>query len=94
MKQETGKTKEGEVTKVDSASKLPVNLMEEHSGAGLENLQQEDLSMPFIKILMPLSPQANKGDNRYIAGAEPGNIFNTATKRLYDGVQGIQVIPC
>ena len=92
MKNETGK-KEGEVTKVSSAQ-VPSNLMEEHAGVGLENLQQDDLSMPFIKILMPLSPQANKSDNKYIQGAEPGMILNTATKQLYSGTEGIKVIPC
>ena len=51
MKQEN--MKQGSVTKVDPNAKLPVNLMEEHAGKGLENLKQEDLSMPFLKILMP-----------------------------------------
>ena len=81
MKQEN--TNQGSVTKVDPAAKLPTNLMEEHAGKGLENLKQEDLSTPFLKILMPLSPQINKSDNRYIQGAEPGMILNSATKKVY-----------
>ena len=27
-------------------------------------------------------------------GAEPGMIFNTVTKRLYDGEEGVNIIPC
>ena len=92
MKQEN--TNQGSVTKVDPNAKLPANLMEEHAGKGLENLKQEDLSMPFLKILMPLSPQVNKSDNRYIQGAEPGMILNSATKKVYSGTEGIKVVPC
>ena len=53
-------TNQGSVTKVDPNAKLPVNLMEEHAGKGLENLKQEDLSMHFLKILMTLYTQINK----------------------------------
>ena len=94
MKQETENTDQGPVTKVDPSAKLPSNLMEEHAGKGLENLKQDDLSMPFLKILMPLSPEVNKQHNKHIEGAEPGMILNSATKKVYDGSAGIRVIPC
>ena len=94
MKHETQNTDQGSVTKVDPAAKLPANMMEQHAGAGLEKLTQDDLSMPFLKILMPLSPQCNSSDNRYIPDAKPGMILNSATKALYTGEEGIRVVPC
>jgi len=94
MKQETRNTDQGSVTKVDPSAKLPANMMEQHAGVGLEKLTQEDLSMPFLKILMPLSPQCNSGDNRYLPEAKPGMILNSATKALYKGEEGIRVVPC
>ena len=41
-----------------------------------------------------LSPETNKRDAKYVEGAEPGMIFNTVTKQLYDGEKGVSVIPC
>ena len=55
---------------------------------------QDDLALPFLKILGQLSPEVNKRDGKYVEGAEPGMIFNTVTKQAYDGVEGVNVIPC
>ena len=40
-----------------------------------------------------LSPEVNKRDAKYVEGAEPGMILNTVTNALYDGTEGIQVLP-
>ena len=57
-------------------------------------ISQEDLALPFLKILGQLSPEVNKRDGKYVEGAEPGMIFNSVSGELYDGVKGIDVIPC
>ena len=41
-----------------------------------------------------LSPQCNKTSNNYVENAEPGMIYNTISGTLFDGEQGIDVIPC
>ena len=61
---------------------------------GFENMTQEDLALPFLRILGQLSPQVTEGDAKYIANAKPGMIYNTVTSELYDGKKGIKVIPC
>ena len=61
---------------------------------GFENMTQEDLALPFLRILGQLSPQVTEGDAKYIANAKPGMIYNTVTSELYDGKKGIRVIPC
>ena len=70
---------------------LAVNLFEADAQQGAQNISQEDLALPFLKILGQLSPEVNKRDGKYVEGAEPGKIINTVTNELYDD---IDVIPC
>ena len=72
---------------------LPTNMFEEDAAKGLGKIGQEDLALPFLKILGQLSPEVNKRDGKYVEGAEPGMIFNSVSGELYDGVKGINVIP-
>ena len=65
--------------------------MEADAQQGAQNISQEDLALPFLKILGQLSPEVNKRDGKYVEGAEPGKIINTVTNSLYDS---INVIPC
>ena len=82
-----------QVTEKKSAP-LPSNIFEEDAAKGLGNIGQQDLALPFLKILGQLSPEVNKRDGKYVEGAEPGMIFNSVSGDLYDGVKGIDVIPC
>jgi len=65
--------------------------MEADAAQGAQNISQEDLALPFLKILGQLSPEVNKRDGKYVEGAEPGKIINTVTNELFDKVS---VIPC
>ena len=65
--------------------------MEADAQQGAQNISQEDLALPFLKILGQLSPEVNKRDGKYVEGAEPGKIINTVTNELYDT---INVVPC
>ena len=65
---------------------------EADAGQGL-NMTQEDLALPFLKVLGQLSPECNKRDAKHVEGAEPGMIINTVTNEIYDGVKGIDVVP-
>jgi len=69
-------------------------MFEDDAAKGLGAIGQEDLALPFLKILGQLSPEVNKRDGKYVEGAEPGMIFNSVSGELYDGVKGINVIPC
>jgi hypothetical protein len=73
---------------------LPTNMFEDDAAKGLGQIGQEDLALPFLKILGQLSPEVNKRDGKYVEGAEPGMIYNSVSGDLYDGVKGIDVIPC
>ena len=81
-----------QVTEKKSAP-LPANVFEEDAAKGLGNIGQQDLALPFLKILGQLSPEVNKRDGKYVEGAEPGMIYNSVSGELYDGAKGINVIP-
>ena len=65
---------------------------EADAGQGL-NMTQDDLALPFLKVLGQLSPECNKRDAKHVKGAEPGMIINTVTNEVYDGEKGIDVVP-
>jgi len=85
---------ETNVVKKEKAGAIAISSFEIDSGKGLGNMSQDDLALPFLKILGQLSPEVNKRDGKYVKGAEPGMIFNSVTGDLYDGAKGIQVVPC
>ena len=70
---------------------LATNMFEADANMGAQNISQEDLALPFLKILGQLSPEVNKRDGKYVEGAEPGKIINTVTNQLFDEVN---VVPC
>jgi len=62
----------------------------EDAGTGFENQSVDDVSIPFIDILQPGSPEvvtAGKG------GARAGEIINRVTGETWEGDTGIVVIP-
>ena len=70
---------------------LATNLFEADANKGAQNISQEDLALPFLKVLGQLSPEVNKRDGKFVEGAEPGKIINTVTSELYDTVNIVPV---
>ena len=85
--------KEANITKRDQAGALAESIFEADAGQGISNIKQDDLALPFLKVLGQLSPECNKRDAKYVEGAEPGMIINTVTNEVFDGVKGIDVLP-
>jgi len=82
---------------VEKKSTAVANVMDDlyaSAGEGLENVGAEDMQIPFLRILQPLSPQLNKQDSKYIKGASGGDLFNTVTGQFWDSEEGVSVIPC
>lgn len=73
--------------KGNTAVALAVNF--EQDVSGFEDMGQDDLALPFLRILTNMSPEIGEVD-----GASPGMIYNSVTGELYDGKEGIKVIPC
>ncbi len=74
---------------------LPSDILFEADAAqGLENVKTENLALPILKLLQNGSGEAQKRNQNYVEGAEPGMFLNTVTKKVYDGGKGIEVVPC
>jgi len=79
-----------QVAKKQSTELALVNdMFEADASSGMENMSQEDLALPFLKVLSQLSPELES-----VEGAKAGMIFNTVSNQLYDGQKGILVLPC
>ena len=70
---------------------LAVNVFEADANKGSQNISQEDLALPFLKVLGQLSPEVNERDGKYDEGAKPGRIINTVTNELYDQINVLPV---
>lgn len=68
---------------------VDMNMFEKDAGRGLENVGQEDLALPFLKVLSRQDPTLDALD-----GAKAGDIYNTVTGEFFSGKTGIKVIPC
>lgn len=73
----------GEVVVFDAS------LFEQDAGMGLENMGQEDLALPFLKVLSRQDPTLDDLEN-----AKAGDIYNTVSGEVYSGKTGIKVVPC
>lgn len=63
------------------------------AGAGLAS-DVDDYALPFIRVAQALTPQLDKNEPVYIKELEQGDIFNTVTSEVWEGSEGILVVPC
>tara|TARA_R110002012_G_scaffold3379_1_gene15739 strand:- start:447 stop:1229 length:783 start_codon:yes stop_codon:yes gene_type:complete len=78
------KAKKSEVQEFDPG------MFEADAGSGNENMTQDDLALPFLKILSGLDPLLD--DDNF--DGRKGDIYNTVTGDVYKGKDGIRVLPC
>jgi len=71
---------------------ISADLIMSNAGKGLENITSEDITIPRLSVIQSNSPQRKKKDEKYIEGAEEGDIFNTVTGEIYK--EPLTVIPC
>jgi hypothetical protein len=83
-----------QVTKKEKSDVALTSMFEQDKAGGMDQMGQGDFAMPFLRVLGQLSPEVNERDAKYVSGAKAGMIFNTVTKQAYDGVEGVNVIPC
>ena len=71
------KKKESNVIPFDIAG------LEADAGLGLQNVTQEDLALPFLKILTAEAAETCGGE------ARGGDIYNTVTQEVFKGDVGV-----
>ena len=92
------KKEETAVAKVKPAGQLAeqdefLSMFHQDAFQGLENIKKEDTAIPFLRILQSNSPEVEEDGSNYVDGARPGMVMNTVTKELYEGKEGVLLIP-
>jgi len=60
----------------------------EYAGVGAENITQQDIKLPHLKIIEGGSPYVKSNSDDYIEEAKIGDLVNSATKELYTNKTG------
>lgn len=66
-------------------AEMPAFLMETPN-MGNDNVSAEDMVMPQLKIMQPLSPEMET-----ITGAQPGVLFNSVTNEMFENVYAVNL---
>lgn len=82
-------SKEVSVAEEHALAAFDPSMFEADAGAGMENMGQEDMALPFLKVLSGNDPVLDENED-----ARKGDIYNTVTGKLVKGKEGIRVIPC
>lgn len=85
------------VERAANAGALAVNAaanFEEDAADGRQRLRQEDIAIPFLAVLQKNSPQCDPDVGEYMPEAKPGMLYNTVTRELFDGKEGVDIVPC
>ena len=72
----------------------PSFLGDDDYDAGFETADKDAYAIPFIQVLQKMSPAVDEDNPKYIKDAKPGMFLNTVSQRLYDGKDGILIVPC
>ena len=83
---------DSQVATKNSAGALANINLREHAGKGSEEIKNDDVSTPILKILHQLSPECNERDAKHVEGAKPGMIYASGFGKLIDGEEGLQVV--
>jgi len=84
MSNELTKKNKNELAAIDFAA---------DAGAGLGEIARSEQIIPYIKLLQQMSPECQEGGEDAVDGAKPGMLFNTATRELIPGKEGVVIVP-
>ena len=83
-------SKEKEVVVTEKMNEIAVfdaSLFEADAGKGMEGMGQDDLALPFLKVLSGNDPILDENEE-----ARKGDIYNTVTGEVFKGKDGLRVI--
>mgnify|MGYP001066308468 CR=1 FL=1 len=83
MANQVAKTKAADVVEFDTS------MFEADAGNGVSDMGQDDLALPFLKILSGLDPLLDE-----LEEARRGDLYNTVSGQVHKGKDGIRVVPC
>lgn len=85
------KTHELNTLSETGVSSVPAFLRRTGPAVGNENVDHEDLAIPRLCIIQPLSPELDESDAKFMPGAKQGQMFNSVTKEIYDSIKVVNV---
>jgi hypothetical protein len=68
---------------------MQASMFAEDAGVGVDELGPEHFAIPFLKVLQKMSPELDD-----IEGARAGDLYNTVTKEVIKGSDGVRVVNC
>lgn len=92
-KSEENKEENKEVAVKETIGAIAVfdsSMFEADAGKGMEGMGQDDLALPFLKVLSGQEDDILESNET----ARKGDIYNTVTGIVSKGKEGIRVIPC
>ena len=66
------------------------SMFEADAGVGVMDMGQDDLALPFLKIISGLDPLLDDPEFK----GRKGDIYNTVSQNFHTGADGVTVIPC
>lgn len=66
----------------------------EDAGAGMEGATSESFAIPFLSVLQKGSPQVDEASGVAIEGAKAGMLFENVTNKMFNGKEGVVIVPC
>jgi len=81
--------KEVAVKENTAVAAFDATMFEADASQGLGNVSNEDMALPFLKIVSGLDPILDERED-----VRKGDILNTVTGEVFKGKDGIKVIPC
>lgn len=78
----------------DTGLAMPMQSLFDARGAGMEEIGNDDLTVPYLSIAQKMSAICDMGQAEFNPEAKPGMLYNTVTGELYDGDEGLLVVPC
>lgn len=77
-----------------SVDESALNRMSEDSKTYVDDASPDDIAMPRLRILQSGSEQAKKSNKaEYVDGAEEGDFFNTLSRAIAKGDEGLLFVP-
>ncbi|CAB4165432.1 hypothetical protein UFOVP815_48 [uncultured Caudovirales phage] len=92
------KAKNETQNEVTIAGNNPVALSDDmfaaDAGSGMEGATSESFAIPFLSVLQKGSPQVDEASGVAIDGAKAGMLWDNVAGRMFDGKEGVVIIPC
>ena len=70
-----------------------VDMFAQYAGMGTETMDKDDVIVARLALVQALSPWLKKSNAEYVESAQEGMILNKLSKKLYDGEEGVTVVP-